>query len=543
MMRRWRTIITFLSVATAGLRGQISPGELSKAHQHLEGIEHCTKCHTIGKALSNDNCLTCHREIRVRLAQKTGYHASVAGKQCVDCHKEHHGRDFSIIHFNRSAFNHSQVGFSLEHKHATLKCEQCHTPSNIRAKDILALSEERRATTMLGLSKECSACHRDEHRGQFTVSCNHCHGTKEWKSAEKFSHTRTRFPLIGAHAKVECVQCHKRTWNGGTAMQFVKMEFVSCASCHTDPHKGRFAKECAQCHSPVSWRKIKGKEFDHAMTAFPLKGKHAMVKCEQCHAKSSKDTNVSGEVGFKITRFHECRNCHADAHAQQFDHRADRGRCEACHNESRFTPTLFSLAEHQTTRFPLTGAHRAVPCIKCHQEGKVQAKSTKIFRWGEIQTCTTCHTDIHQGQFAGKMPNGCETCHSTQSWEELRFSHEKTHFPLRGKHSVIDCSRCHIQNNGITQYAGMNTECSSCHKDRHAGQFAKNGKTECNACHTEQHWRPTLFDHNIHSRFALTGKHALISCAQCHKQGIVNNQRTIIYKPLGTTCVECHPAQ
>ncbi|MEW6060801.1 MAG: hypothetical protein AB1600_02560 [Bacteroidota bacterium] len=543
MIRRFCIIGVSVVVIFTKVFSQISPGELSNAHRTLEGIENCTKCHTIGKTLSNDNCLSCHAEIRTRIIQKKGYHATIAGRQCVECHKEHHGRDFSVIHFDRSTFNHSQVGFALENKHAVLKCEQCHHPSKIVAKDILSLSTERKATTMLGLSKECSACHRDEHGGQFTVSCSRCHGTAEWKPAEKFLHTRARFQLTGAHTKVECLQCHKRTWNGGTAIQFVKMEFHSCASCHVDPHKGAFKKECAQCHSPVSWREITGKQFNHAMTAFPLKGKHATLKCEQCHAKNHKEKNASGETGFKITRFHECRNCHADAHAQQFDHRADKGRCESCHNENGFTPAYFSLAKHQQTRFAVTGAHAAIPCIKCHREGKVQAKSTKQFRWNELPSCTTCHDDVHSGQFAVKMTKGCETCHSTTSWQQVTFSHAATRFPLRGRHATTRCSLCHKSEEGVVRYVGLSKECETCHTDYHAGQFAVKGKTECESCHSEVGWRAAQFDHNTRSRFALTGKHALISCTQCHKQGIVNNQRTIIYKPLGTTCVECHPAQ
>lgn len=522
---------------------QISPGELSNGHSNLEGIDHCTKCHTIGKALSNDNCLNCHGEIRSRILQQKGYHSAAAHRQCVECHKEHHGRNFSIIHYDKSKFDHAPVGFVLENKHAALKCEQCHTRSKIVAKDILALSAERTSATMLGLSKECSSCHADEHKGQFTASCSHCHSTKEWKHAGKFSHDRARFQLTGAHARLKCLQCHRRTWADNAAIRFTKMEFGSCASCHMDPHKGKFKQECAQCHTPTTWQQIKGNQFDHGLTQFPLKGKHASLKCEQCHAKNSTSENAAGETGFKITRFGECRNCHADAHARQFDRRADHGRCESCHNENGFVPATFSIAEHRTARFALTGAHAAVPCVKCHIGGRVQAKSTKIFHWDELLSCTACHTDIHKGQFASRMTNGCGTCHTTSAWQELLFAHDKTQFPLHGKHATIQCSQCHTTSNGFVQYTGIRKECNSCHADRHAGQFAMNGTTACEPCHSERGWRPAQFDHNTRSRFALTGKHAAISCNQCHKQGIIKQQLTIIYKPLGTLCVDCHPAQ
>lgn len=530
-------------VLSGFVSAQISPGELSNAHKDLEGMDHCTQCHTIGKSLSNENCLQCHGEIRSRIQTKKGYHATVASKQCVECHKEHHGRNFSIIRFDRSAFDHTPVGFTLDNKHASLKCEECHTSERIAAKDIRALSAERISRTMLGLSKECRSCHTDEHKGQFTASCDQCHDTKEWKRAAKFSHDKARFHLTGAHTAVQCVRCHKKTWAEGTTAQFIQLEFGSCASCHADPHNGKFKQACDQCHTPTTWQQIKGKAFDHALTRFPLKGKHALLTCEQCHPKNKHEKNVTGEIGFRISRFKECRNCHADAHAQQFDHRADKGRCESCHTENGFAPATYSIADHQRSRFALSGAHAAVPCIKCHLDGNVNAKSTKIFHWSSLPACTACHTDIHKGQFAARMTNGCETCHTTLSWQELLFSHEKSGFPLRGKHAAIPCSQCHRSNNGTVQYTGTTKECNACHADRHAGQFATKGTTECALCHTDKSWRPAMFDHNTRSRFALTGKHAAIACNQCHKQGTVNRQLTVIYKPMGTTCVDCHPTQ
>ena len=86
---------------------QISPGELSAAHANLEGVDHCTQCHSVGKALSDDNCFSCHREIKTRIEQKKGFHSTIGAKQCFECHKEHHGLQFEIIRFDKKAFNHS----------------------------------------------------------------------------------------------------------------------------------------------------------------------------------------------------------------------------------------------------------------------------------------------------------------------------------------------------------------------------------------------------------------------------------------------------
>ncbi len=542
-MIRYALYIFFFLVIVRNGFAQISPGELSNAHKELEGIDNCTQCHTMGKALSNDNCLNCHKEIKVRMEKNKGYHATLKGKQCVECHKEHHGRNFTLIRFDKGTFDHAQVGYKLEGKHAALKCEQCHTKGKISAKDILSLSNPRKSSTYLGLGTECFSCHKDEHRGQFKVECLNCHTMNAWKPAGKFSHDNAQFKLAGAHTKVECAKCHKKTWDNGAATQFTHLEFGSCKSCHADPHKGKFKQECSQCHNTDSWHQVKTAGFNHEATQFPLKGKHASLKCEQCHPKNTKARNASGEIGFHITKFRFCKDCHADAHGKQFDARVDGGACEACHSEKGFVPSKYSLVDHEKSRFRLTGAHNAIPCSKCHLEGKVNAKSTKQFHWNENLACTTCHKDVHNGQFKNKMTNGCETCHGTEAWDELKFSHEKTNFPLKGKHAEVKCAQCHKSQNGIPQYVGLPKECNRCHEDHHARQFEVNNITKCERCHSEKNWKALLFDHNSQSRFALTGKHETVKCEKCHKEAIINQKRTIKYKPMESACIDCHPAQ
>jgi hypothetical protein len=523
--------------------GQISPGELSGAHAQLEGVNNCTQCHSVGKAISDEHCLSCHREIKSRIEQKKGFHASIGAKHCFDCHKEHHGRQFEINRFDRKSFNHASVGFALEGKHTKLECEKCHTKDKVAAKDIQAFSDTRKQKTLLGLSQECITCHQDQHRGQLSQQCATCHTTDQWKPAPKFAHARAKFQLTGKHEKVECVQCHKNKLADGKTIQYVKMDFAACQACHADPHKGKFAQACTQCHTTDSFRQVKGAAFNHAITQFPLKEKHAAVKCEQCHASNPKAKNISGETGFHITKYRLCQDCHADAHARQFDGRADRGKCETCHTERTFTVVQYSAADHARTTFALAGAHLAVPCAKCHEAGKIKAKSSRQFHWESTIQCATCHSDVHKGQFAATMTNGCETCHTTESWQTVTFSHEKTKFPLKGKHAVIECSKCHKKTDAapsVVNYAGTVTRCYECHTDEHDRQFAIAGVTRCERCHAEQGWKGLLFDHEKQTQFSLSGKHADVPCEKCHTPSVVNQRKIVRYKPLGKACIDCH---
>jgi hypothetical protein len=69
----------------------------------------------------------------------------------------------------------------------------------------------------------------------------------------------------------------------------------------------------------------------------------------------------------------------------------------------------------------------------------------------------------------------------------------------------------------------------SCHKkdDKHEGQLG----SKCEQCHSDRGWNATRFDHNK-SRFALTGRHAVVVCKSCHE--------TTRYKDAPRDCFGCH---
>ncbi len=540
MISRLLLIILCLSGA---LYAQISPGDLASAHAQLEGVDKCNSCHTLGKVLSNENCLKCHSEINSRIQKHTGFHTSIGSKQCSECHKDHHGRNFQMIRFDTKAFDHTAVGFTLEGKHLQLACRSCHTKQKISSGDITALSESRKEKTYLGLQRTCSPCHADKHKGQLKSDCNQCHTVTQWKPAVKFNHDQAKYPLTGKHTSVNCYQCHSRKLNDGVTVQFVKMNFQDCNACHTDPHKGRMNQRCSVCHTTDDFHKVNKGQFDHATTKFPLQGKHASVQCVQCHPASKNAKNASGETGFHITQFQACSDCHQDAHAQQLVKRKDGGACESCHSVDGFLPVRFSVHDHEQTRLPLESGHVRVACVKCHAAGKVIAKSTRQLHWDGAMDCRYCHTDIHQGQFNNRVKNGCVTCHSATIWKTLKFDHAGSRFPLSGKHASIACKECHTVQADTTQavrFAGLSVNCFSCHKDEHEGQLAVNGVTHCERCHDTKLWKSTRFEHNLQSRYFLDGRHVTLACDRCHSSEVINNRRVIRYKPKGVTCSGCH---
>jgi hypothetical protein len=229
---------------------------------------------------------------------------------------------------------------------------------------------------------------------------------------------------------------------------------MTCIACHAkdDVHRGNNGRNCAMCHSPVSWSRV---SFNHdKSTRFPLRGAHRRVPCAACHTRP-------------VAVFKPPMTC-AGCHGRQDPHRGELGRdCAACHGNDRWRPVpLFS---HDRTRFPLTGAHARVACTSCHRDKRFQAAG---------MTCSSCHFDtVHRGRFG--TPANCASCHSTATWRGARFDHNRTRFPLTGRHARLTCNACHIAN---ARSMRLPTNCVGCHKadDPHEGRFGE----RCEQCHT-----------------------------------------------------------
>lgn len=525
---------------------QLSPGELSASHQHLSGIRNCTNCHVLGKGqrVADKKCLECHQPLVRRINSGRGYHARIEGR-CVDCHSEHNGEEFRLIYWKngRDQFDHAQTGFILRGKHKGVTCKKCHRTDFIVDEDVLQWErkhiDKSQEMAFLGLPTQCIGCHKDYHQGQLSEMCEDCHIEDSWKPAQKFDHTTAKFPLSGKHQGVQCKECHKReTVTSGLepTVRYVGLEYRECSACHKDVHKGQFESNCAKCHTSKGWQMIERGKFNHDLTDYALRGKHATVSCERCHKP--------GEPKKPFLHGH-CVDCHDDYHEGQFTNRQTGIGCEPCHSVDGFIPAKYTVQDHRQTRFPLTGAHAAQPCIFCHE---VEESEREIFRW-ELLKCPACHEDIHQGQFAERLQGAdCDICHRLSAWADLKFSHEDSEFLLRGAHRTTACSQCHKPQNpedqkSPVQYTRLSKECASCHEDIHYGQFIKEErkKLNCEGCHTSSAWTQVLFDHNSMSRFPLKGKHNDVACRECHPVVVDERERPFVrYKPLGVACQDCH---
>lgn len=507
---------------------QISPGDLAQVHAHLEGMSNCTKCHTLGEKVSDEKCLDCHKEIKTRIEQNRGYHVSleVRGKSCVKCHNDHHGRNFEIVRFDKNNFNHSLAGFELQGAHKKKNCEDCHKKSLIQDENL-----KKKNFTYLGLPTTCISCHEDNHQGTLSEKCNDCHGADSFKPAVLFNHQKAAFQLVGKHQETDCIKCHKTTTqNGKPFQQFKNISFKKCTDCHEDIHKGKFGQDCKQCHTELSFTTIKdNNRFDHNQTGYKLEGRHFNLDCKKCHKEK-----------YSVPVPHErCTDCHKDFHKGQFLQNGLVRDCAECHTVQGFTPSNFTILQHNQAQFPLEGAHLATPCFACH-------KKTEQWAFRNIGLkCVDCHNDIHESKINQKYypEKECKKCHSANSWAEIIFDHSITGFDLKGAHSKKSCRSCHFQTEKteavVQQFSGLGKACTSCHEDKHYGQFEKDGQNDCVRCHGFENWKISAFDHSK-TAFKLDGAHEKVACIKCHKVVRVDEKLFVQYKFKDIRCATCH---
>jgi hypothetical protein len=333
-------------------------------------------------------------------------------------------------------FDHDKTEFRLNGAHLPLTCDACHVGGRYK-------------TT----PKTCIGCHAtdDEHRGSRGPDCAKCHTTKEWKTA-KYDHLKeTGFALLGVHADIDCLACHR---SGNYKDKIPK----DCDGCHRadDSHARRFGAKCEDCHDNDKWHPV---DYDHlGRHKFALLGAHAKLDCHTCHT-----TNASAKLP------EDCEGCHRseNPHGGKVT-----GKCADCHGQNSWRTDM--KFDHDLSQFPLLGLHRVVSCVQCH--------TTQAFG-GAPSTCNGCHAhdDVHKGGLGEK----CETCHSPNGWKLWVFDHARdAHFPLLGAHSKLICADCHRQPPGTQK---MSQECDSCHHqdDRHLGQYG----AQCGRCHSTYSWK------------------------------------------------------
>ncbi len=248
------------------------------------------------------------------------------------------------------------------------------------------------------------------------------------------------------------------------------------------------------------------------------------MKCIQCHIQPV-FTNVSKN----------CADCHADIHRRQMG-----SDCAQCHTVKGWNIAPQQVQDHQN-RFPLFGAHAAVPCDSCH-------KSAAVGQFLGLETqCDSCHlkdwqntsNPPHQSAGAAFASSKCDQCHGFDSWLGAKFDHSSTGFLLTNGHANLACSACHSNNN----YKLTSGACQNCHLTQwqqtnnppHASAGPAFAAANCATCHNTLTWTTATFDHGT-TGFLLTNGHANVPCLSCH----INNNYNLQIAPADCGNSGCH---
>jgi hypothetical protein len=408
----------------------------------------------------------------------------------------------------------------LGDKVTNAKCLDCHKEIKTR----MDANKGYHATAAVR-TKDCFSCHSEHHGRSFEIVRF---------DKKTFDHRQTGYPLTGAHARTDCASCHKSEWVKAPDVRSKKKTYLGlstdCVTCHKDVHQATLKTDCAACHTTEAF--APASKFDHAKTAFPLRGQHQQVDCASCH----KETTRAGQPyqEFAGVAFSSCASCHTDPHQDRLG-----TECKTCHVEESFlTFSGKSSFNHSKTSYPLQGRHKRVDCAACHRSMQSSTATTvfREFEGKDVAQCATCHKDVHEGKFG----QACQQCHTVESFQKIlhtdQFDHRLTGWPLEGRHAPVDCKKCHAER--LTDPVA-HARCMDCHADFHEGQFVAGAQSpDCASCHTVGGFEESTYGIERHNagEFPLTGAHLATPCFACHRE----DGKTWAFRDIGSRCADCH---
>lgn len=251
-------------------------------------------------------------------------------------------------------------------------------------------------------------------------------------------------------------------------------------------------------------------------TACHQVGGAAKFTCLECHAHENIRTANAARRGLHATFSQPCQACHKDHKGRAFDIVDWSGLGGG------------ASFDHQRTGFPLRGLHDKVPCSTCHKQRRASGRVSYL---GLSQRCESCHQNPHKFS-SEKLRAQCTLCHvpgvATRGVKasQVPFDHAReTGVALAGEHATTRCIDCHKK--AIMTATGKRG-CADCHKSPHGRTYKER---PCMDCHDgAAAWKGATFDHSV-ARFALDGRHAKVTCKQCHKS-------TTSLPPM--RCNDCH---
>ena len=276
-------------------------------------------------------------------------------------------------------------------------------------------------------------------------------------------------------------------------------------------------------------------------------------KVIQGHAKWEDDCTACHVRFDRAAQDRLCMDCHKDVGPGRARPRpAYHGRHEAAglpqlphrpQGPRRADRRARQAAASTTTQtdYVLRGKHVKAECDKCHEPSEEVPRRRR-------SDCNACHRkdDVHKGALGPK----CADCHTENNWKEAKFDHDKTRFALRASTSTPSAPTA----TRTSDYKDAPRTCIGCHKKDDDGNKGHKGLygEKCDSCHDAKAWKPSTFNHDTDTKYALRGKHRSTKCADCHTGHLykvktrhrllstATRRTTSTRRSLGRDCGACH---
>lgn len=372
----------------AGTRFFASEGPLSSAHAMMESK--CYSCHTTQWTKSGltmqERCVKCHAKVKLMKFHVSTHQRSkekgkreIIEKTCVDCHKEHRGRDVRLSHIGDSVCRNCHKIFNIENDHLEFKPAKL----EIQKQEDIGLkfghlahqkNEKNSEEINKKLEKGCLLCHQLDSatgffgfkRVNFDNGCKDCHPHQELSIKKMFegeeleqfagsinammgkfglqpdgnflsrfeyspgSEKRRRpeaFSYKPSHQDPYLMSLfHKKDVSDEEVVNVLsqgkKGTTLNCLKCHMIESGKKPERDILQIGQNISLSPVTSKPPEETIiTKFSHKA-HVDLGCEECHKnilKSEALSDINVNIDKKL-----CFSCHNNIIV--------KGECTMCHN-------------------------------------------------------------------------------------------------------------------------------------------------------------------------------------------------------------------
>ena len=462
------------------------------------------------RGFAGEKCLTCHGACSARIAAGRACTRAPSTGVCETCHVEHQGRDVDLVWWGKvgAAFDHRLTGYPLEGKHAPSPARPATRPVR-RRQGRARRRRQNLGHTYLGLRPPACVSRR---RAPWAVRGAAMPVLPRHAGLEARRPLRPREDGLSAHGPARAPwrarsATRPSPGRGGGSSASTRASPATARAATTTSTRAGSVRPAPAATRPRAGRPAGPASSTTTAPLYPLRGRHATVACETCHAPA-RPLRCASRV-HRLPRRRSPRTARPPRR---------QGSMRRLPRRVGLRRRDFDPVEHKKTGYPLAGAHLAVACDACHRPvdadalrkvpglvvtagpaGKTpRSASPRPSARTAIGTPTSGRWTAGRGKGMRRLPQG-------RVVEAGLLRPRQDALSPRRRPRKPACAACHPRTDKgtpreRTRLAATPVLCSACHKDPHQGQLQRAASTACDGCHGVEIWRRTAFDHTVTPR-------------------------------------------